>query len=149
MIVTFPFPTRIPPSRTTGESIVHGPTRHRWQISIDSPAAARSSKQAVNVTTWHRDFPTSNTVTIVNPSHSPGWLIRRWWNCLFYRALKKTRMLVLSTAPKTWNNTDEDSKMQKPVFGRTCPAFFLTFLICMNSQHIGRHRCKTKRSSQE
>ena len=27
----------------------------------------------------------------------------------------KTRKLVLSTAPKTWNNTDKDSKKQKTV----------------------------------
>ena len=35
-----------------------------------------------------------------------------WWNCLFYRALKKLE-LVLSTAPKTWDNTFKDSKNRK------------------------------------
>ena len=35
-----------------------------------------------------------------------------WWNCLFLPCAEKLE-LVLSTAPKTWDNTDKDSKNRK------------------------------------
>ena len=40
-----------------------------------------------------------------------------WWNCLFYSALK-TRKLVLSTAPKTWGNTNKDRKTENGPISR-------------------------------